>query len=92
MPRTSIQQFRAALAGHADQSRLMHAYRQLAHRPTAIGGRVGPKWAEWPAMAVASDWVTWQTADAASFSGPEEHLGARFAAWGDWATPPAAAA
>jgi hypothetical protein len=43
-------------------------------------------------MAVASDWVTWQTADAASFSGPEEHLGARFAAWGDWATPPAAAA
>jgi hypothetical protein len=98
MPRTSIQQFRAALAGSADQSRLMRAYRAISRRPTTIGGRVGPQWAEWPAMAEPG-WLMWQTAEAASFTGwPEwkeeparkEHPGARLVGWGDWSTPPAA--
>ena len=91
MPRTSIQQFRAALTNRADQSAPMRAYRRIARQPASAAARVGGEWATWPpALAVAGDWVPWGAL--ASAAAGERPAGARFAAWGDWATPPAAVA
>jgi hypothetical protein len=90
MPRTSIQQFRAALANGADQSPLTRAYRQIARGPASGAALAGSEWVTWPpAMAAAGEWIPWGAQSAAA---GERQAGARFAAWGDWATPPAAAA
>jgi hypothetical protein len=60
MSRTTIQQFRASLAGDADQTTLMRAYRAIARRPAPVGGSVGVEWTTWPpAAAAAGDWGPW---------------------------------
>ncbi|MFL5540508.1 MAG: hypothetical protein ACJ8J0_16070 [Longimicrobiaceae bacterium] len=89
MPRTSIQQFRAALTDGADQSPLMRAYRRIANVPASVAAMAGGEWVTWPpALAAAGEWIPWGAQPAAS----ERQAGPRFAAWGDWSTPPAAAA
>jgi hypothetical protein len=89
MPRATIQQFRAALTSGADQSPLTRAYRQLARGPASGAAKLGSEWVTWPpALATAGEWIPWGAQPAAS----ERQAGARFAAWGDWAGPPAAAA
>jgi hypothetical protein len=65
MARTSIREFRAALADHAHESRLMRAYRQLARTPRRVTGITDwPTWSGEPAATVEAgtliDWPTWQ--------------------------------
>lgn len=64
MTRTSIRQFRAALADPADESRLTRAYREIARTPRHVAAMVGTEWAAWPAAAATArafaDWPTWQ--------------------------------
>lgn len=57
MSRITIQQFHAALADGADQSRPLRAYRALTRR-SAAEARVGGDWAVWP-PAAALGWVQW---------------------------------
>lgn len=92
MPRISIQQFRAALSDRSDQGAAMRAYRELARRAEVAAGLHLGEWATWPpALATAGEWIPWG-AQPASAAASERQAGARFAAWGDWATPPATAA
>ncbi|MFL5385676.1 MAG: hypothetical protein ACJ8GN_24435 [Longimicrobiaceae bacterium] len=92
MPRVTIQQFRAALANGADQSPLTRAYRQIARGSASGAEKVGSEWLTWPpALATAGGWIPWD-AQPASAAASERQAGARFAAWGDWAAPPATAA
>jgi hypothetical protein len=56
MSRTTIQQFRAALADGSDQSRVLRAYREITRRP-ARSPR-GGDWVIWTAAA-AVGWVQW---------------------------------
>ena len=87
MPRTSIQQFRAALTNRADQSAPMRAYRRIARQPASAAAQMGGDWGAWPpALAAAGDSIPWGAAAS------ERWVGARFAAWGEWSTPPAAVA
>ena len=58
MSRITIQQFRAALADAADQSRPLRAYREITRR-TAADARVAGDWAVWPPVAAAAGWVAW---------------------------------
>jgi len=89
MPRTSIQQFRAALTNGADQSPLTRAYRQIARGLAPGAARIGGEWVTWPpAMAAGGDWILWAGRPASA----ERQARPRFAAWGDWAAPPATAA
>jgi hypothetical protein len=53
MPRISIQQFRAALAGRSSPNALVRAYRELARRPELAAGMVHNEWAIWQANAPA---------------------------------------
>lgn len=70
MNRTTIQQFRASLAGDADQTALMRAYRALTRRPAPADGKVGADWPVWNAAAATQDdWVPG---------------GAQTRAFGDW--------
>ncbi|HYH79237.1 MAG TPA: hypothetical protein VEX86_05555 [Longimicrobium sp.] len=48
MPRITIQQFRALLAGRANPGALVRAYRELAHRPELAASVRAAGWAEWP--------------------------------------------
>jgi len=50
MPRISIQQFRAALAGRPSPSVLVRAYCALARRPDLAAGMVHNEWALWSQM------------------------------------------
>ena len=53
MPRITIQQFRALLAGRAEQDASAHAYREIARRPELARG-MGPRdWSPWPALAAS---------------------------------------
>jgi hypothetical protein len=45
MPRISIQQFRATLAGGARPGTLVRAYRELARRPELA---LGARYSDWP--------------------------------------------
>jgi len=47
MPRISIQQFSAALAGRSDAGAVVRAYRRLARRPELAAGMVHNEWAIW---------------------------------------------
>ena len=47
MPRVTIQQFRAALAGRADPRPLVRAYRELARRPGLAGAMLAQGWPVW---------------------------------------------
>ena len=66
MIRTSILQFRTALADPANESTLMHAYRRIAGTPRHVASMVGGEWAAWPAAAAAArdiaDWPIWEGA------------------------------
>ena len=104
--RTGIQQFRAALTDHANQTTLMRGYRELAGGPLPMGSRVGVDWGAWPPAvnAVQSDWLQWtreggQPAATAGWMQWPDGAAAtpargetRLAGWGDWSNPPAAAA
>ncbi|HSU12611.1 hypothetical protein [Longimicrobium sp.] len=48
MPRISIQQFRASLAGHAEPGALVRAYREIARRPELATGARVMGWSVWP--------------------------------------------
>ena len=50
MPRISIQQFHAALAGRPSPSVLVRAYRALARRPDLAAGMVYNDWPIWSHM------------------------------------------
>jgi hypothetical protein len=50
MPKVSIQQFRAALAGRSTAGTLLPAYRELARRPDLAAGMAHAEWAMWTAM------------------------------------------
>jgi hypothetical protein len=50
MPRVSIQQFRATLAGRSDQGAAVRAYRALARRPEAAA-MTFVDWVAWPPAA-----------------------------------------
>ncbi|HEX8692285.1 MAG TPA: hypothetical protein VF746_07700 [Longimicrobium sp.] len=52
MSRTTIQEFRARLAGRAEENALLRAYRSLAQRPTLAAGMQQYQWAEWPEPGV----------------------------------------
>ncbi|HYH79235.1 MAG TPA: hypothetical protein VEX86_05545 [Longimicrobium sp.] len=54
MPRISIQQFRAALAGRADANAAVRAYRELARRPHIAGGMRHGEWSVWTAAPVTA--------------------------------------
>jgi len=47
MPRISIQQFSAALAGRSDAGALVRAYRRLTRRPELAAGMAHSEWAMW---------------------------------------------
>ena len=47
MPRVSIQQFRAALAGRSNPGALVRAYRALTRRPDLAKGAVFSDWPIW---------------------------------------------
>jgi hypothetical protein len=53
MPKVTIQQFRATLAGRSEQGILIHAYRELARRPEAATSKRLAGWMEWPGAASA---------------------------------------
>ena len=61
MSRISIQQFHAALADTADQSRPLRAYREITRR-TAADARIAGEWTVWPPVAAAAGWVPWPEA------------------------------
>ena len=48
MPRVTIQQFRATLAGRAASGALVRAYREITLRPDLVAGMRAAGWAEWP--------------------------------------------
>ena len=50
MPRISIQQFRAALAGRSQPGALVRAYRELTRRPDLASGMVHNDWPIWSHM------------------------------------------
>jgi hypothetical protein len=54
MPKLRIQQFRATLAGSADQGALARAYRDLARRPTLVAAMHSASWVDWPPVAATS--------------------------------------
>ena len=58
MSRTSIQQFRAALADTANQSGPLRAYREFTRRP-ALDARTAGDWPTWPPVAAAAGWIPW---------------------------------
>lgn len=84
MNRTTIQQFRAALAGRADQGTAMRAYRALMRDPRAALSRAAAEWLPWEGALNSTGWMEWQ-GDSAASTQPR----ARLAAWGDWSGPPA---
>lgn len=47
MPRITIQQFRAILAGRADTNAAVRGYRELARRPDVAGGMLHSEWNVW---------------------------------------------
>jgi hypothetical protein len=47
MPRITIQQFRALLAGRADTNAAVRGYRELACRPEVAGGMLHSEWNVW---------------------------------------------
>lgn len=51
MPRLSIQQFRALIAGRAASDTAAHAYRQLANSPRLVAGLSLDGWIPWAAPA-----------------------------------------
>jgi len=51
MPKVSIQQFRAALAGRSEQGDIMRTYRELARHPQVASGMLFAEWAVWPPAA-----------------------------------------
>jgi hypothetical protein len=53
MPRVTIQQFRAALAGRSDEALLVRAYRRLARRPELAGNLRG-EWSPWTGSSAAA--------------------------------------
>ncbi|HVG45025.1 MAG TPA: hypothetical protein VM890_09855 [Longimicrobium sp.] len=54
MPRVSIQQFRATLAGRSDQGTVVRAYRKLARRPEVVTAVAFADWTTWPPAAPAA--------------------------------------
>jgi hypothetical protein len=51
MPRITIQQFRARLAGRAEQDTSTHVYLEIAQRPD-LTREMGPRdWSPWPQLA-----------------------------------------
>jgi hypothetical protein len=83
--RTTIRQFRAALADTADESTLMRAYRRSARTPRYVAERVGGEWAVWPPAAETrgfADWPVWnESAAAPAQATPAAHP---FADWPVW--------
>jgi hypothetical protein len=47
MPKVSIQQFRAALAGRSDRGGLVRVYRELSGRPAAGSAAGFAAWGDW---------------------------------------------
>jgi hypothetical protein len=54
VPRVTIQQFRAALAGRTDQGLLVRPYRRLARRPELAAGNLRGDWGPWAGSAAAA--------------------------------------
>ena len=48
MSKMTIQEFRARLAGRAEESALLRAYRDLSRRPALAAGMQGLQWTNWP--------------------------------------------
>ena len=51
MPKITIQQFRATLAGRSQASPVVRAYREITRRPDLAAGMRAAGWAEWPSAA-----------------------------------------
>ena len=51
MPRLTIQQFRAILAGRSGANGAADAYRELARRPALAAGMHARDWVTWPPAA-----------------------------------------
>ncbi len=54
MPRITIEQFRARLAGRADESPAARAYREQARRPELTAGMAAVEWVPWPPVAASA--------------------------------------
>jgi hypothetical protein len=48
MSRMTIHEFRARLAGRAEEGALLRAYRDLAQRPALAAGMQELQWTNWP--------------------------------------------
>jgi len=83
MPRISIQQFRAAIAGRADDD-AVRAYRELARRPALAVAMRGVDWVAWPPAAQTRTGAAAVRACRELAQRPDLAAGARFADWPVW--------
>lgn len=54
MPRPTIQQFRATLAGRAEPGALVRAYREITRRPELATGAGFAGWGDWAGPPAAA--------------------------------------